>query len=78
MIKAEEGIAYGITGRNGKCELMRVNYKKGTFEELGEIKDDEGEVLWQCHDIVMTDDGLFYICENDKPYRSSYLWEIII
>ena len=28
------------------------------------------------HDIVMTADGVLYVCENDNPYRSSYLWEI--
>ncbi len=32
--------------------------------------------MYQCHDIVATDDGVIYACENDNPYRSSYLWEI--
>ena len=76
MVKAEEGIAYAITGRDYKCELMRVNYKAGTFEKLGEVQDEEGNALWQCHDIVLTDDDVLYVCENDNPYRSSYLWEI--
>lgn len=76
LAKAEDGIAYGVTGREGRCELMRVRYTDGTFEKLGELRDEEGNVLWQCHDIVMTDDGVLYVCENDNPYRSSYLWEI--
>ncbi|MBI3945698.1 MAG: hypothetical protein HY321_07255 [Armatimonadetes bacterium] len=76
MVKAEEGFAYGVTGREGRCELMRVDYRKATFEKLGEIRDQDGTVLWQCHDLVLTNDGVLYICENDNPYRSSYLWEV--
>jgi len=76
MVRAEEGVAYGVTGRAGRCELMRVRYRDGTFEKLGEIRDEEGNALWQCHDIVMAQDGTLYICENDNPYRSSYLWEV--
>jgi hypothetical protein len=73
---AEDGVAYGITGRAGRCELMRVHYREGAFEKLGEVRDDRGNVLWQCHDIVRTSDGVLYVCENDNPYRSGYLWEI--
>ena len=76
LAQAEDGVAYGVTGRGGQCELMRVCYKKGTFEKLGAIQDDEGNALWQCHDIVRADDGTLYVCENDNPYRSGYLWEI--
>ena len=78
LVKAEEGVAYGVTGRDGQCELLRVNYIAGTCEKLGEIKDEAGAALWQCHDIVRADDGTLYICENDNPYRSSYLWEIVL
>ncbi len=76
MVKAEEGIAYGITGRDYECELMRVDYGKGTFEKLGAVKDAGGDAMYQCHHLVLTDDGVLYACENDNPYRSSYLWEI--
>ena len=76
MVQAGDGVSYGITGRAGRCELMRVHYKKGAFEKLGEVRDEEGNALWQCHDIVMTQDGVLYVCENDDPYRSGYLWEI--
>jgi len=34
--------------------------------------------MYQCHDIVAANDGTLYACENDNPYRSSYLWEIIL
>ena len=78
FVKAEDGIAYGVTGRAGKCNLLKVNYKEESFEILDEIKDNEGNTLWQCHDIVMTDDGILYVCENDNPYRSSYLWEVTL
>lgn len=76
LVKAEEGVAYGVTGRKGQCELMRVYYQQGEYEKLGEIRDADGNALWQCHDIVMTRDGKIYVLENDNPYRSSFLWEI--
>ena len=77
MAKAADGVAYGVTGRAGKCELMRVHYTAGTYEKLGPIEI-EGDALWQNHDIVYTPDGSIFICENDNPYRSSYLWEVTL
>jgi hypothetical protein len=71
-----EGVAYGVTGKRGDCEFMRVDYRRGSFELLGRIKDADGEPLWQCHQIIAASDSLFYICENDNPGRSSRLWEI--
>ena len=76
LVKAEDGVAYGVTGRDGQCELLRVFYRRGTFEKLGPIEDADGAALWQNHDIVRTSNGTLYICENDNPYRSSYLWEV--
>lgn len=76
LVKAEDGVAYGVTGRNGQCELMRVCYQEGTYEKLGPIRTADA-ALWQNHDIVKAGNSLF-ICENDNPYRSSYLWEVTI
>lgn len=78
MVKTEDGAAYGVTGRGGRCELMRVDYRKGTFEKLGPVVDAEGTAMHQCHDIVATEDGVLYACENDNPRRSGYLWEITL
>jgi hypothetical protein len=78
LVKTEDGIAYGVTGREGRCQLMRVDYRRGTFEKLGFIQDEEGNALWQCHHIVAAEDGVFFLCENDNPYRSSYLWEVTL
>jgi outer membrane protein assembly factor BamB len=78
LVGAGDGVAYGVTGRKGQCELMRVNYRLGTFERLGAVRDSEGNALWQCHDIIRTSDGRLYLCENDHPQRSSYLWEITL
>ena len=77
LVRTEDGVAYGITGRAGRCELMRVEYKKGTFEKLGPLVDSDGVAMWQCHDITATGDGVLYACENDNPLRSGYLWEIV-
>ncbi len=78
LVKAGNGIAYGITGRENNCQLLKVDYINGKYEILDTIKDDAGNTLWQCHDIVMADDNTLYVCENDNPTRSSYLWEIEI
>lgn len=76
MVKTDEGTAYGITGRGGRCELMRVYYKEGRYEKLGPVVDAQGRAMYQCHDITVAADGTLYACENDNPERSSYLWEI--
>lgn len=76
LVKTGNGIVYGVTGRDGFCEFIKIDYVKGVFELIGEIKDKEGHKMWQCHDIVYAGHDIFYACENDNPYRSSYLWEI--
>ena len=73
---AKDGCAYGITGRAGKCELLRFDFKNNKYELLGEIVDTEGNSCLQIHHVSIADDGTIYACENDNPYRSSYLWEI--
>jgi hypothetical protein len=78
LLKTEEGVAYGVTGRDGNCELMRVDYRSGKFEKLGRIADESGAAMYQCHHLIATPDGVIYACENDNPYRSSYLWEITL
>ena len=76
MKKGPDGYAYGIVGRDGKCELLRFDYKNTKYELLGQIIDKEGTPCYQIHDLVITDDMVIYACENDVPHRSGYLWEI--
>jgi len=76
LVKTDDGVAYGVTGRAGQCELLRVYYKEGRFEKLGPIVDRNGEAMYQCHCITVAHNDTFYACENDNPFRSSYLWEI--
>ncbi len=76
LAPGEDGAVYGVTGRDGQCEFMRLDYRKGSYEKLGPVRDEEGNALWQNHDIAAAGEGVFYICENDNPYRSSYLWEV--
>jgi hypothetical protein len=76
LVQVGDGIAYGVTGRYGQCELIRVHYSTGEFEKLGPIVDADGAAMYQCHDIAAAADGTLYACENDNPNRSSYLWEI--
>ena len=71
-----DGFAYGVTGRDGKCEILRFNPKDESYGLLGVLKDSEtGVSAWQVHDGCVTPDGTLYAGENDNPYRSSYLWE---
>jgi hypothetical protein len=74
---AADGFAYGITGREGDCRLLRLDPRSGRHELLGgRIVDGDDEPMWQCHDLAITPDGTIYAGENDHPRRSSYLWEI--
>ncbi len=75
MALAPDGFAYGITGRDGQCELLRFDPRNEKYELLGKIKDENGEPCWQVHDIVALPDGTLFAGENDVPYRSGYLWE---
>lgn len=76
MTLAGDGFAYGVTGRDGKCELLKFNPETETYELLGDIVDADGTTCWQVHHTIVLPDGTIYAGENDNPYRSSYLWEI--
>lgn len=78
LAQTQDGLAYGVVGRDYDCELMRFDCKDGSFEKLGAVVDVDGKPMFQCHNIVATPDGVFYASENDNPYRSSYLWEITL
>ncbi len=70
-----DGGAYGVTGRDGQCEVIRFDLKKETHELLGPVADGDDR-CWQVHDVAVAADGTIYAGENDNPYRSGYLWEI--
>ena len=72
---APDGFAYGVTGRDGHCELLRLDPASGRYALLGPLAAGE-DAPWQVHDIVAAPDGTLYAAENDNPYRSGYLWEI--
>jgi len=76
VINPRNGHAYGISGRDGQCQLLRFDPRRGTFELGCDIVDEQGVAMWQCHDITITPDGVLYAAENDNPHRSGYLWEI--
>ena len=72
-----DGAAYGVTGRDGKCEVIRFDPRTEECELLGPVAD--GDVsCWQVHDVAVASDGTIYAGENDNPYRSGYLWEITL
>lgn len=76
LVALGDGTAMGITGRNGNCQLFRFTMSNGQVEIIGDIVDENGVHLWQCHDLVVVENNLLYVCENDNPHRSGYLWEI--
>lgn len=76
MAVAPDGYAYGITGRDGKCELMQFDFRNSSYKLLGGVADQDGEPCWQIHHVCCTGDGTLFAGENDVPYRSGYLWEI--
>ena len=76
MALGQDGCAYGVTGRQGDCQLLRFDFKRSKYELLGKIGEPDGEACFQIHHVVFADDGTLYACENDVPHRSGYLWEI--
>ena len=78
MVASSDGYAYGVVGRDGHCELMRFDYRNDAYKLLGRIENAEGENCYQVHQIIETEPGVFYLCENDNPRRSSYLWKVEI
>jgi len=70
-----DGYAYGIVGRDGDCEILRFDPENETYELLGKLTDGVDHAF-QVHDVAITPDGTLFACENDNPFRSSYLWEI--
>jgi sugar lactone lactonase YvrE len=72
-----DGAAYGVTGREGRCEVIRFDPRTETYELLGPVVDG-GLACWQVHDVAVTPDAVLYAGENDNPYRSGYLWEIAL
>lgn len=73
-----DGCAYGITGRDNECRLLRFDPRNDTYELGGPIVDAAGNAMFQCHDVTLTPDGVLYAGENDHPSRSGYLWEITL
>lgn len=72
-----DGCAYGVTGMEGRCEVIRFNPKTEKYALLGSVSAGDDK-CWQIHDIAVTPDGTIYACENDNPMRSSFLWEIVL
>ncbi|MBE2204009.1 MAG: hypothetical protein IAE94_06705 [Chthoniobacterales bacterium] len=78
LVLHPDGHAYGITGRDGNCRLLRFDPRTDTYEVGDAIRDDEGNAMFQCHDICVSPEGTLFAGENDHPSRSSYLWEITL
>jgi hypothetical protein len=77
MRRGPDGLAYGVTGRDGHCDILRYDPKDGGYDLIGKLEDSEtGERAWQIHDVCLTPDGVLYAGENDNPSRSGYLWEV--
>ena len=77
MQPGPDGAAYGVTGRDGKCEVIRFDADSESWDLLGPVSDGDAD-CWQVHDVAVTPDGTIYAGENDSPYRSGYLWEISV
>lgn len=71
-----DGKAYGVTGRDGKTDVLAFDPSTETFQLLGPVSDKEGNTMFQAHDVEAGPPGIIYVAENDNPNRSGYLWEI--
>jgi hypothetical protein len=72
-----DGAAYGVTGRDGDCEVIQFNPRTEEYDLLGPVSDGDAH-CWQAHDVAVASDGTIYAGENDNPHRSGYLWEIVL
>ncbi len=70
-----DGAAYGVVGKDGHCEVIRIDVEKENYQILVPVADGQ-EKCWQVHDVAISPEGVIYACENDNPHRSGYLWEI--
>jgi len=75
LVLGTDGAAYGVTGRDGRCEVIRFDPRRETYKLLGPVTNGR-DACWQVHNVAMTPDGTLFACENDNPNRSGYLWEI--
>lgn len=78
LARHSDGFAYGITGRDGDCVVLRFDPRTDQFETGDRVVDADGTALFQCHDVTITPDGILFAGENDHPERSGRLWEIPI
>ena len=76
MALMKDGCAYGVTGRDGRTELLKFDPRNDSYQLLGSIIDENNNTPYQVHHVTAGPDGVLYAGENDNPYRSSYLWEI--
>jgi len=72
-----DGAAYGVTGRDGQCEVIRFDPTSDTWELRGAVRQGD-DACWQVHDVAITPDGTLFACENDNPVRSGYLWKLTL
>jgi hypothetical protein len=71
-----DGSAWGVAGMQGDCRLLRFHPRTERWDLLAPLRDGD-DACWQIHDVAIAADGTIYAGENDNPYRSSYLWEIV-
>lgn len=77
LVMHSDGCAYGVTGRGGDCRVIRFDPRSEKYELIGDpLADEQGEALFQVHDVSITPDGTLFAGENDVPHRSGFLWEI--
>src|SRR5207248_214700 len=60
MALGKDGCAYGVTGRQGHCDLLRFDFRQNKFELLGQIAEPGGEACFQVHHVIFADDGTLY------------------
>ena len=77
LVMHTDGGAYAVTGRGGDCRVLRFDPRGETYELIGDrLVDQQGEALFQVHDVSIAPDGALFAGENDVPHRSGFLWEI--
>jgi hypothetical protein len=62
-------------GSDGAPYIARFDILNRTISALGQVKSEDGNACFRCHEIVVIDNKA-YVAETDNPERSAYLWEV--
>ncbi len=75
LIPGPDGRLLGSYGAYNETGLFLYDRGRGSFHDLGRVRDDDGVACFMVHDIAWDGGERVFAAETDTIDRSSYLWE---